>query len=164
MATPFAGRLRRRLADRLVSMVSEIETEDWVWFEDLLAYDNARLPQALIHTGLATHTPSYVEAGLRSLRWLMSVQTAPAGYFRPVGSKSFGRIREKPVPFDQQPIEASATISACHAAWRADHRRGMAGGGDARIRLVSWRKRSANNIDRSRYGQLFGWAPPGSAQ
>ncbi len=117
----FAGRLRRRLADRLVSMVSEIETEDWVWFEDLLAYDNARLPQALIQTGLATHTPSYVETGIRSLRWLMSVQTAPGGHFRPVGSQSFGRIREAPAPFDQQPVEASATISACHAAWRADH-------------------------------------------
>ncbi len=117
----FAKRLRGRLADRLMSMFSEIETKDWVWFEDLLAYDNARLPQALIQTGLATHTPSYIEAGLRSLRWLMSVQTAPAGYFRPVGSKSFGRIREKPAPFDQQPVEASATISACHAAWRVDH-------------------------------------------
>jgi glycosyltransferase involved in cell wall biosynthesis len=117
----FADRLRRRFADRLVAMFSEIETSDWVWFEDLLAYDNARLPQALIQTGLATHTPSYVEVGLRSLRWLMSVQTAPAGYFRPVGTKSFGRLREKPAAFDQQPVEVAATISACHAAWRVDH-------------------------------------------
>ena len=117
----FANRVRIRLADRLMSLFSETEARDWVWFEDLLAYDNARLPQALIQTGLTTHTPSYVEVGLRSLRWLMSLQTTSSGYFRPVGTKSFGRLRQKPEAFDQQPVEASATISACLAAWRADN-------------------------------------------
>ena len=103
-----------------MSLFSATETKDWVWFEDVLAYDNARLPQALIQTGLTTHTPPYVEVGLRSLRWLMSLQTTSSGYFRPVGTKSFGRLRQKPEAFDQQPVEASATISACLAAWRAD--------------------------------------------
>jgi len=116
----FANRLRRILADRLMSLFSATETNDWVWFEDMLAYDNARLPQALIQTGLTTRTPPYVEAGLRSLRWLMSLQTASSGCFRPIGTKSFGRIRQKPEAFDQQPIEASATISASLAAGRAE--------------------------------------------
>ena len=101
-------------------MLSAKKTKDWLWFEDVLAYDNARLPQALIQTGLRTRTPTYVEAGLQSLRWLMSLQTTPSGCFRPVGTKSFGRIRQKPEAFDQQPVEAAATISACLAAWRAD--------------------------------------------
>ena len=112
--------IRKRLADRLVALFLASQRTDWLWFEDVLAYDNARLSQALIQTGLATHTPQYVEVGFRSLRWLMSIQTAPSGCFRPVGSKSFGRIRQKPDAFDQQPIEAAATISACLAAWRAD--------------------------------------------
>jgi glycosyltransferase involved in cell wall biosynthesis len=116
----FADRVRRLLADRLMSLFSATETKDWVWFEDLLAYDNARLPQALIQTGLTTHMPPYVEVGLRSFRWLMSLQTTSSGYFRPVGTKSFGRLRRKPEAFDQQPVEASATLSACLAAWRAD--------------------------------------------
>jgi glycosyltransferase involved in cell wall biosynthesis len=116
----FADRVRRLLADRLMSLFSATETTDWIWFEDLLGYDNARLPQALIQTGLTTHTPPYVEVGLRSLSWLMSFQTTSSGYFRPVGTKSFGRLRQKPEAFDQQPIEASATISACLVAWRAD--------------------------------------------
>jgi hypothetical protein len=103
-----------------MSLFSATETTDWIWFEDLLGYDNARLPQALIQTGLTTHTPPYVEVGLRSLSWLMSFQTTSSGYFRPVGTKSFGRLRQKPEAFDQQPIEASATISACLVAWRAD--------------------------------------------
>src|SRR5207342_3096155 len=106
----FANRVRGLLAERLISLFSATETTDWVWFEDLLAYDNARLPQALIRTGLSTHTPSYVEVGLRSLRWLMSLQTTSSGYFRPVGNKSFGRSGQTPEAFDQQPVEASATI------------------------------------------------------
>ena len=110
----------RLLADRLMALFHASQRKDWLWFEDVLAYDNARLPQALIQTGLATDTPSYVEAGLRSLRWLMSLQTASSGCFRPVGSESFGKIRQPPGAFDQQPVEAAATISACLAASRAN--------------------------------------------
>jgi glycosyltransferase involved in cell wall biosynthesis len=115
-----ANRMRGLLADRLMSMLSEKATKDWRWFEDVLAYDNARLPQALIQTGLATRTPRYVEAGRQSLRWLMALQTTPSGCFRPVGTQSFGRIRQRPEAFDQQPVEAAATISACLTAWQAD--------------------------------------------
>ena len=115
-----ANRLRRVLADRLMSLISITASDDWIWFEDVLAYDNARLPQALIQTGLTTHSQAYVDVGLRSLRWLNAQQTTASGYFRPVGTKSFGRYRQKPEAFDQQPVEASATISACLAAWRAD--------------------------------------------
>jgi glycosyltransferase involved in cell wall biosynthesis len=116
-----ANRLRRMLADRLMSLFSTTETSDWIWFEDLLAYDNARLPQALIQTGMTTQTQPYVEVGVRSLRWLMSLQTASSGCFRPIGTKSFGRLRREPEAFDQQPVEAAATISACLAAERVEH-------------------------------------------
>jgi hypothetical protein len=115
-----ADRVRRLLADRLIAAFHMVKTKDWVWFEEVLAYDNARLSQALIQTGMMTNTSAYVNAGLRSLRWLMELQTAPAGHFRPVGNESFGRIRQKPKAFDQQPLEASATISACLAASRAE--------------------------------------------
>ncbi|WP_342726343.1 glycosyltransferase family 4 protein [Bradyrhizobium sp. B097] len=114
-----AREIRHLLADRLMSGLSSVETPDWVWFEEGLAYDNARLPQALIATGMATQTPSYVEAGLRSLRWLTTQQGA-TGHFRPVGTAGFGDRRKPPRAFDQQPLEATATIAACLTAWRAD--------------------------------------------
>jgi hypothetical protein len=71
-------------------------------------------------TGMATQTPGYVEAGLKSLRWLMTQQMASAGHFRPVGTAGFGEQRQRPRAFDQQPVEATATIAACLTAWRAD--------------------------------------------
>jgi glycosyltransferase involved in cell wall biosynthesis len=115
-----AQEVRRFLADRLMSALASVETQDWVWFEEGLAYDNARLSQALVLTGMATQTPAYVDAGLRSLRWLMTRQTAPEGHFRPVGTAGFGERRQHPRAFDQQPVEATATIAACLAAWRAN--------------------------------------------
>ena len=142
-----AERVRPLLADRLISILSLVETKDWVWFEDGLAYDNARLPQALIITGISTGASAYVEAGLRSLRWLMTLQTTQEGYFRPIGTESFGDKRTPPRAFDQQPLEAAATISACLAAlradgnaeWRADAARAFAwflGGNDLSLPLV----------------------------
>jgi hypothetical protein len=115
-----AIRLQKVLADKLMAKLSRYETRDWPWFETVLAYDNARLCQALIVTGTASGDPSYVEAGLRTLRWLMTLQTAPGGCFRPIGTESFGQSRRPPRAFDQQPVEATATISACSAAWEAD--------------------------------------------
>jgi glycosyltransferase involved in cell wall biosynthesis len=115
-----AMRLQQALADRLMALLAAAQTPDWIWFEDGLAYDNARLSQALIATGVSTGRHSYLAAGLKSLRWLMALQTAPSGVFRPVGSQSFGERRQPPRAFDQQPLEATATIAACLAAWRAD--------------------------------------------
>ena len=115
-----ANEVRHSLADRLMSCLAAVETPDWVWFEEGLAYDNARLPQALIMTGMATQTPDYVDAGLRTLRWLMTQQTSSAGCFRPVGTAGFGELRQHPRTFDQQPVEATATIAACLTAWQAD--------------------------------------------
>jgi len=142
-----ARELRHVLAEKLIAILAAVETKEWVWFEEVLAYENARLPQALIVTGLSTGVLGYATAGLRSLRWLMKLQTTPAGLFRPVGSASFGDKRAAPRQFDQQPLEAAATISACLAAlhaegdpkWKADAERAFAwflGSNDLGIPLV----------------------------
>jgi glycosyltransferase involved in cell wall biosynthesis len=115
---PTAGRMREVLAGRLVDAFQAIEIQDWCWFEEVLAYDNARLSQALLVTGAALDKPLMVKIGLASLRWLMTLQTTPQGCFRPVGTDSFGAKQTPPQPFDQQPVEAAAAISACLAAWR----------------------------------------------
>jgi glycosyltransferase involved in cell wall biosynthesis len=115
----FALQLRLRLASRLVGLLRQVETDDWVWFEEGLSYENARLSEALILTGQATGIIGYVGEGLRSLTWLMMRQTSPSGLFRPVGTEGFADHRMPPRLFDQQPVEAAATIAACLAAWQA---------------------------------------------
>jgi glycosyltransferase involved in cell wall biosynthesis len=115
-----ADRIRSLLADRLVALLSVFETADWIWFEPGLTYDNTRLCQALIVTGDAIGSPNHVDAGLRSLRWLVDLQTTPDGHFRPVGTEGFGAFGLPIRAFDQQPLEAAAAVSACLAAWRSE--------------------------------------------
>jgi hypothetical protein len=115
-----AARLRRVLAARLMQLLAAVETKDWAWFEEGLAYDNARLPEALLLTGVALNDVAMVAAGHKTLDWLATVQSGPSGRFRPVGSQSFGDVRMAPRPFDQQPLEAAAMIAACLAAHTAD--------------------------------------------
>ena len=57
-----------------------------------------------------------IERGLSCFTWLVAQQTSPRGTFRPVGCKGFGRPYAPPLAFDQQPVEAAATIDASAAA------------------------------------------------
>jgi hypothetical protein len=59
-----------------------------------------------------------LEIGLKSLRWLAKVQTAPEGHFRPIGCNGFFEKGKICAQFDQQPLEAYAMLSACLEAHR----------------------------------------------
>lgn len=49
----------------------------------------------------------------RALRWLIGVQTSQCGHLRPIGSNGFYKRGAERAHFDQQPIEAQSTVSAC---------------------------------------------------
>ncbi|MBB4632913.1 glycosyltransferase [Sphingosinicella soli] len=102
---------------RLLRILDAARRPDWTWIENVLAYDNARLPEALLVAGRFLKNTAFIETGLAMLRWIVEQQTAPAGHFRAVGSESFGRSYKRPLPFDQQPLEAHATLEACIAAF-----------------------------------------------
>lgn len=106
-----------RFGDQLLALLAISRRPDWPWFEAVLAYDNARLPEALLRAGAALERQDYVDCGLATLDWIVAQQTAPEGHFRAVGTESFGRPFTPPLPFDQQPLEAQATIDACDAAF-----------------------------------------------
>lgn len=110
--------IRETLLGKLLALRSEICAPEWCWFENELSYDNAKLAHALIVTGSASNRPEVVHAGLESLRWLTEQQTSPNGYFRPIGSNGFYPRGGARADFDQQPIEAQGTISACLEAYR----------------------------------------------
>ena len=87
------------------------------WFEPCLAYDNARLPEALIRAGKALGDGEAVAAGLRALDWLCRRQTTDQGLFLPVATADIGLPLTARTLFDQQPVEAAATVDACVAAF-----------------------------------------------
>jgi glycosyltransferase involved in cell wall biosynthesis len=110
---------REDLTSRLMKLFEKNSHPDWCWFEEELSYDNAKLAHALILSGRATGQQAVFERGLQALRWLTELQISEKGYFRPIGSNGFYRRGGPRAHFDQQPIEAQATVSACLAAYRA---------------------------------------------
>jgi hypothetical protein len=93
--------------------------QDWRWFEESLSYDNPKLAHALILSGRATGQQPVFERGLQALRWLTELQISEKGHFRPIGANGFHSRGGARANFDQQPIEAQATVSACLEAYRA---------------------------------------------
>ena len=112
-------RARERLGWRLQETLEGQMSEDWPWFEDVLTWGNARVPQALLLCGEWLFESKMVETALHVLDWLTRVQTDPeTGHFTPVGCDGwYPRYGEK-ARFDQQPLEAAAMIDACLEAHR----------------------------------------------
>jgi glycosyltransferase involved in cell wall biosynthesis len=111
--------VRAELTKRLVALFDNVAEPGWTWFEDGLTYDNAKLAHALIVSGRATGQSGVYERGIKALRWLVGVQTSQQGQLRPIGSNGFYKRNGMRADFDQQPIEAQTTVSACLAAYRA---------------------------------------------
>lgn len=113
------SQIRETLTTRLMDLYGKVSTPDWLWFEDSVTYMNAKLSHALILSGRWAARPDVFEVGIKTLRWLVNVQTAEGGHFRPIGSNGFHKRGGPRAHFDQQPIEAHATVSACLEAFRA---------------------------------------------
>jgi glycosyltransferase involved in cell wall biosynthesis len=109
--------LRQDLTTRLFGLFQQSSGPDWSWFEDSVTYCNARLSQALIVSGTRMHRTDIVDAGVRSLDWLVSRQVSPEGDFAPIGSNGFLARGGVQAPFDQQPVEACTVTSACLTAY-----------------------------------------------
>jgi hypothetical protein len=112
-----ARRYREELATSLFDRFSRRATDDWYWPEDIVTYVNARLPQALLFSGQWMHRPEMVEAGLKTLDFLIRIQRSPEGMFQPVGYGGWYRRGGAKARFDQHPIEAETTLEACIEAW-----------------------------------------------
>ena len=119
------------LATRLVELYRSNLSPEWNWFEDVVAYSNARLAQAVLAAGRRDSDHQMISIGLKALNWLSEVQRcAERDHFVPIGSHGFYRKGGARARFDQQPVEAGSTVSACLEAYRAT--------GDDRWRKEAW--------------------------
>jgi hypothetical protein len=111
--------VRHGLLELLVDRYRKSSTPDWPWFETSLTYSNARLAQAVIVSGGAVGSQEIVRLGLNALQWLAAQQISEHDDFAPIGSDGFYERGGKKAAFDQQPVEASAMVSASLEALRA---------------------------------------------
>ena len=111
------------LSRRLFELYQANKSVHWPWFEEKLAYCNGRMPQALCLAGLRLKNLRYVESGLESLEWLMVTQTMPEGTFAPISSLGHSKGNERREFFDQQPVEAWTSVTACLTALQVTRRK-----------------------------------------
>jgi glycosyltransferase involved in cell wall biosynthesis len=116
---PGASDIKRQLetaANSLVAQYREGSNPDWDWFEDTLSYDNPILPHALFAAGLFLDNREYVEVATRTADFLLET-TFDGDHFSFIGSHGWYERGRTRAIFDQQPVEAAATVLMLRAAY-----------------------------------------------
>ena len=146
------------LANRLLNSYAVNRSVDWKWFENVLAYSNARLPQALIRAGARSSNDAMVSAGLEALDWLATIQRCDTkGHFVPIGSHGFYSKKTEKARFDQQPIEACAAVSAYLQGLPRNGKGPLAQGSVDCFQLVPGRQRLADCALRFEHRWMSRW-------
>jgi len=103
------------MADFLVTNYRANSSSEWLWFEHILSYDNARLSDALLSSYRAIGKPEHLKIAEESLHFLDQVTTVN-GYHAPIGNRGWYKRDHPRALYDQQPIDAGAIAeAACHA-------------------------------------------------
>jgi hypothetical protein len=103
------------IRDRLRAAHAAAGAPDWDWFEPVMTYDNARLPEALLRIGHALDDGASTQLGLRTLGFYESV-TIEDGTFVPIGNAGWYPRGGPRARYAQQPLEAAAMVDVSLAA------------------------------------------------
>ncbi len=104
-------------AEKLCDALTKNKKNGWVWFENVLTYENARLPQALYAAYEATGGEKYLKRAEESLTFLRSVVFMER-VFVPVGADEWYRQGRNCPLYVQQPVEAGAMCECLVRAYK----------------------------------------------
>ncbi|MFC3563285.1 glycosyltransferase [Pedobacter jamesrossensis] len=98
-----------QLATVLTNAYNKNKDENWHWYEDILTYDNAILPLALLtHYEVTGNIESY-KIAIESIDFLNSF-SFKNGYLNPVGNDGWMKKNEENPIYDQQALETMAMV------------------------------------------------------
>ena len=106
----------KRLTNVLTKHYENNSDENWQWFEQLLAYDNAILPLALLHSAEILNDDKIREVAIKSMDFLTGI-TLKDGYLSIVGNKKWYKRNGENSKFAQQPLDAMAMVLMFHQAY-----------------------------------------------
>jgi hypothetical protein len=106
----------RNLAFVLVKHYENNSTQDWKWFEPLLAYDNRILPLALLHSAEILNDNVITRTAMETMNFLTGI-TLKDGYLSIIGNSEWYKKDGERSMFAQQPIDALAMILMYHQAF-----------------------------------------------
>lgn len=105
------------LADRLVEAWDRTADAEWPWFEEIIAYSNAKLCEGLLHAYVMLGEDRYLEVATQGLDSLISI-CFQGDMLDLVGQDGWYRRGQRRAVFDQQPVDAQSMVQACVAAYQ----------------------------------------------
>lgn len=107
------------LVKRLTDQFNRNMDENWVWLEDIISYENARIPQALFSYGGFYGDKNILGLAVDSFKWIVDVQTDKINNrFSLIGNKGWMHRDGMKAKFDQQPVEIAAIIDAAYEGYQ----------------------------------------------
>jgi glycosyltransferase involved in cell wall biosynthesis len=107
----------RDLTGKLIREYKAASSGDWKWFEPLLAYDNAMLPLALLHSAEIFSDPEITAIAMETMNFLTGI-TMKDGYLSVIGNEKWYKKGGERSMYAQQPVDALAMILMYHQAYR----------------------------------------------
>ncbi len=106
----------RNMAHNLIKHYEENESDEWKWFESLLAYDNGMLPLALLQAAEILNEDKVMEVAINSMQFLTE-HTLNENYLSIIGNEQWYKKNCERSMFAQQPIDAMAMVLMFHQAF-----------------------------------------------
>jgi glycosyltransferase involved in cell wall biosynthesis len=106
-------RISESLAMRLYEQFAGNAKDNWPWPEDTLTYACGKLPHAMLLAGQWLGHEGMIDLALRSLDWLLKIQTSEDGHLSLIGNRGWFPRGGARAMYDQQPIEAHSLLEAC---------------------------------------------------
>ncbi len=99
----------RKLTHVLMEHYEINARNDWKWFEELLAYDNAMLPLAMLHATEILNEEPIRKVAFDSMHFLMD-HTMHNGYLSIIGNQEWFNKKGNRSVFAQQPVDAMGMV------------------------------------------------------
>lgn len=108
----------KKYCQYLLGLYERVSEPNWQWFENILAYSNGVIPEALLLAYKQTGDQKYFNIGKDSLDFL-AFHSFKINCCAPVGQSGWFKRGEKKTLFDQQPEEVAALVLALKAMYEA---------------------------------------------
>ena len=104
----------------LINAYKKTRSDDWCWFEEMMTYDNAILPLAMMHSCEITGNEEVKRIAIESMNFLDKT-TLSNGYLIPIGNDGWYSRGGKVPMYDQQAIETMAMVLMNFQAYQIWH-------------------------------------------
>jgi hypothetical protein len=104
----------RALSAEMLHSYEDARAPDWEWFEDIMSYSNARLPQAMLLAYDAIGEPQLLSCGERTLGFLWDAVITPKGVINVIGNDGWYIRDQQRAISDEQAIDVGALVEAVY--------------------------------------------------